>query len=194
MKLIPHTSTFVSAKNGTIMLHEFLWWKILFAGGFEQSGPYVVGLWSEALAQVRHASSILIIGLGLGDNVRITQKRFPKAQIVVIEWDPMIIQIAREAKRFEVRNVTIREGDLREILPTLTHSYDLILSDAFFGDKPEVGIGTSVGESFARILAPGGTLMLNASRTPAAIEYLSHYVPLKKSWKFKDNTVALFRM
>jgi spermidine synthase len=193
MRLIPRISRFESEKNGSITVKEFLGRKILFAGGFEQSGPYVTGLWSDALKKMsHHPSSVLIVGLGLGDNVHIVQKQFPQADITVIEWDPVIIKIAQEAKRFDIDNVRIIEGDLRDVLPTLPHSYDLILSDAFFGDKPDVGMDTQAGESFNKILNQDGMLLLNSSRTPEAIEHLSHFLKLQHTWKFRDNTVAMF--
>ncbi len=193
MRLLPRVSRYKSEKNGDITVKEFLGRKILFAGGFEQSGPYVIGLWSDALKKVdHHPHSVLIVGLGLGDSVRLVQQQFPEASITVIEWDPVIIKIAREAKRFDATSVRIIEGDLRDVLPTLTDSYDLIFSDAFFGDKPDVGMDTEAGEAFKKLLHKDGVLLLNSSRTPAATEYLSRFLKLQRTWRFRDNTVAMF--
>ena len=195
MRFFPKSYTLKSEKNGIIEVREFWWWVVVYAGGFEQSGPYVTELWRRAVQKVRRprrVTSVLLLGLCVGDNVRIAQARFPNAQVTAIEWDQAMIDLALSLHRFK-KTPQIIHGDIREVLPTLTEKYDVILSDAFYGDKPDVGAdGNTVGESLSRILSPDGCYILNSSRTSAATEYISKFLTFKKKWRFRDNTVAMF--
>lgn len=193
MRLLPREYTIASEKNGIVRVREFLWWVSVYAGGFEQSGPYVHGLWRHALAHVRNidVKRVLIVGVCAGDNIRLVQRRFPRAEVIAVEWDSALIALAKKLHRFTP--VEIIHGDMREVLPTLVGPFDLILSDAFYGDMPDVGANdTRVGGALARLLSPSGLYILNASRTLAAIEYISHFLRQKASWHYRDNTVALF--
>jgi spermidine synthase len=195
MRFFPKHYTLQSEKNGTVSVTESFFGITVYAGGFEQSGPYLLGLWGRAVREIKSPESIrsvLLIGLGGGSNVSIAEKRFRNARITAIEWDKVMIDLAVRLHQFK-KEPHIIHGDIRNMLPALTEKYDVILSDAFYGDKPDVGIdGNVVGESLPLLLSPKGACILNASRTPESIEYISRFLKLKKKWRYRDNTVAMF--
>ena len=99
---------------------------------------------------------ILEIGTAVGYSALLMCQVMPKAcHITTIENYEKRIPIAREniARAGKEKEITLLEGDAREILPTLNESYDLIFMDAAKGQYlaflPEV----------LRLLKPGGLLV-----------------------------------
>lgn len=195
MYLFPNTKYFLSEKNGTITVVRFLNSARVFAGGAEQSGPYVKGLWQDALRYLPDTivvRNVLMIGLAGGSALAQVERRFPQASITVIEWDPVMVEIAQELHgSANFPHVII--GDSYDVLPTLQGNYDLIIEDAFFGDLPEQRIGEEVpGRALVRLLTHQGYVLANISRTLSLIPKLQTFLTLEDSWKFKYNTVVLF--
>ncbi|MCX6820166.1 MAG: methyltransferase domain-containing protein [Candidatus Adlerbacteria bacterium] len=194
MKIFPTSWSFESEKNGRIDVVEWLWSAQVYGGGFEQSGSYVTALWKQALKKIHHPNlvkRVLVLGVCAGDNIRLAQRRFKNAEIIAVEWDKKMIDLAAELKRF--KPVTMLYGDLRAVLPTLEGQFDLILGDAFYNDASE---GTeddpTFGKTLTRLLAPDGVYILNAVHRFESIDYVSKYLTLKKQWLFRVNKVTLF--
>lgn len=99
---------------------------------------------------------ILEVGAAIGFSALLMSTYAPEGcHITTIENYEKRIPIAREniARAGKEKEITLLEGDAREILPTLNESYDLIFMDAAKGQYlaflPEV----------LRLLKPGGLLV-----------------------------------
>lgn len=195
MNIFPKTFTVPSEKNGLITVEQFLGCTKVWAGGFEQSGPYVTKLWRQALTHMpknQKVADILIVGLGGGCSLRTIEKRYPDARITVVEWDRAMVDIALRLHLF-TRMPEILVGDVCSVLPTLHIKFDLILSDAFFGGVPEPRLGEdSHTQSLAHVLAPSGRIILNAFKTPLLIPINGPYLHHEETWEFEYNQVVMF--
>ncbi len=191
MYLLPHKYVVQSEKNGPITVQQFLNRVTVYAGGFEQTGPYVTGLWRTALRKVAGApvKRVLLLGLGGGRHVREVEKAFPNAAITAIEWDPAMVAIAKKVAGWHTEP-TIVVGDVYDVVPTLpSHAYDLICIDAFFGDTPEPRIAEgNTLQALQKILAPNGTILINISRHLEFISAFEQVFSVEEVWKFKQNT------
>lgn len=188
--------TIQSEKNGRIDVARIFGRTTVYAGGFEQSGPYVEGLWKRALQEIPQqveVKNVLMLGLGGGSALRLLNKAYPHARIVVVEWDPVMLHIAKELHMYS-REPSIIEGDILTIIPVLVESFDLVLGDVFFGDKPDAGLmDKQVGAGLNRILTEQGICMVNISRNPMIIDALRGRLAFVKTIPYRVNTVALFR-
>jgi spermidine synthase len=194
MNLLPKRWSFESEKNGTAQVWQWLGYTEVYARGLEQSGSYVTSLWRHALKKVpypKQVQSVLILGVCLGDNIRLAQRLFVHANIVAIEWDQTMVDLALVCKRFEPVQIIV--GDLRTVLPTLDQTFDVILGDAFYSDNPNVHeADPTFGHNLSRVLAPGGMYILNAAHQFESMHYVARFLKLQKQWRFRANRLALF--
>lgn len=107
---------------------------------------------------------VLVLGLGGGTSARYYQETYPRAEIVGVELDPTVVEVARRYFGLPP-GVEVRTGDARAFLARDRRHYDLIVVDAF--RFPYVPFQLTTREFFelARLhLEPGGALMLNVGR------------------------------
>ena len=134
MKKLFQKYTLQSEKNGPITVVRFLKWSTVYAGGFDQSSAYLVKLWGRGIAEVPKntpVQTVCMLGLGGGCALRVIEKRFPEARVTVIEWDPVMVRIAKDLHQFR-KEPEILIGDVCDVLPNLHRQFDLVLGDAFF--------------------------------------------------------------
>ncbi len=132
--------TFHSEKNGDILVRRFFGSVELVVGNCFQSGPYMEHLFRKLLRAIPVSYApkrILLLGLGGGSAVREIARRFPKAHIVAMEYDPVMVEIARTEylKPNELERTEILVGDAKDQLATPQKPYDLILLDIFRGSS-----------------------------------------------------------
>ncbi len=84
--------------NGKIKIVKFGNHYAAWVGGFEQSGPIVAGLWKKATdnIEMERGGKLLILGLGCGAMVNYLAKKFPQAQIVGVEIDPVMLALGKK--------------------------------------------------------------------------------------------------
>ena len=187
-----------SEKNGLIQCTRWFGrWEVT-AGGCGQTTPYVRALWKKALRRIperRSIKQVLSLGLGAGGQLPLLRRRFPGAFITVIEWDPVMIHLARTLRIYTPdERISIKEGDARELVPTLAQTYDLITVDLFRGSDPSpVLVDASFIWALASKLAPRGYLLLNVYQTNAVLPFFDHALSRQATWRYWYNTVALYR-
>lgn len=120
---------------------SFFGQKSVWIGGFQQSGPLVEKLWSEALASFwpeSRISKILILGLGCGSVLKPLLKKFPNCQITGVEIDKEMIDIGKKYFNLEkYTNLKIVCDDAKNFCEKTKEKYDLILVDMYKGNVPE---------------------------------------------------------
>lgn len=184
-----------SDKNGAIRCTRTLGsWEVV-GGGFFQSSDYVTKMWRRAIGRVPREGvrRVLVLGLGGGGCVAALEKRFPRAKITAIEWDPVMVQAADRMKMYG-RRPEVLVGDARELVPKLQGKFDLILGDIFQGALPSQAFRDA---DFFRMVADKlkreGYFILNGFRNPEIFDVARQAMGEHRTWRFQYNRLALFR-
>jgi len=129
--------------------------------------------WARALAParaLRPRPRILLVGLGGGTQVHLLKRYGTPRLITVIERDPIVIGVANEW--FGLKSIgalEIRCADAELAIRQLTRSrrrFDFIMDDVSY--KASIDEAVRAARDLARLLAPGGVLVLNQHRRRAA--------------------------
>src|SRR5204863_9626379 len=115
----------------------------------------------EALAAVGEPKRILEIGTGTGSGASILKARFPDAEVTGVDLSPEMVRIAQT----KVPGVTFEPADASR-LPFADGSFDLVAQNnvpVYFGE-------------IARVLAPGGPVLITSTFGPATPHYTPHKV------------------
>lgn len=128
----------ISEKNGEICIRKFFGFVEIMVGGYYQSGPYIDRLFRKFLKVIpkKHpVKQVLLLGLGGGSAIRELKKRFPKAYVTAVEYDPIMVDLAKTLylKPNDLASVEIILGNAKEVVRTIQKKFDLILSDLFIG-------------------------------------------------------------
>jgi SAM-dependent methyltransferase len=115
---------------------------------------------------------VLEVGCGRGIALPVLAERLRPSSLVGVDIDPALVAIARRQMRAAELDVTVLEGDVRE-LPFDDGSFDLVID---FGTCYHVGGGVSGARTalseIGRVLRPGGRFV---HETPVA-QHLAHPV------------------
>ncbi len=169
------------------------------SGGTGQANAYLNALWRTTLRRVipdpQSIARILILGFGTGGAFYEFYRRFPRAHIVTVEIDPVMIELAR---RFGALRGSpwpeIHLGSAEQVLPTLHGRFDLIISDMFVGH--DVAADTSspaLMRELNRLAHPNGHLIVNAYREPIFFDGFSSAFATVQTWKYAANWIGHFR-
>lgn len=144
------------------------------AGGWDANeSPNRTHAMTEALGSVGDPKRILEIGSGTGSGTAILKARFPNADITGVDLSPEMVRIATA----KVPGVTFEPADASR-LPFPDGSFDLVAQNnvpVYFGE-------------IARVLAPGGRILVTSTFGPVTPYYTPHKVLTKRFGKlgFKD--------
>jgi spermidine synthase len=125
--------------NGQIKVRSFLGRVSVWVGGYEQSGPLVRKVWQKALKELplpkqgELLRNVLILGLGCGVAAKLISEKFPNAKITGVEIDPVMVEIGK--KYFGLSGIQIKIMDAVSFIKRTRQKFDLILIDAYFGNK-----------------------------------------------------------
>jgi hypothetical protein len=184
-----------SKKNTAIKCtRRFGSWEVV-GGGFFQSSDYVTKMWKRAISRVPREGirRILVLGLGGGGCIAPLCKRFPRAKITAIEWDPIMVEAAYRMGMYG-KKPDILVGDARRLVPELSGMFDLILGDIFQGSEPFQTLRDA--EFFASVTAKlerEGYFILNGFRNPEIFGVARQVMGEHRNWRFRYNRLALFR-
>lgn len=201
MSFLYESRTYSSEKNGLIRCIRILGRRYVRVDGIDQTSPCVNAIWKKALRRIPKNSGVkkvLILGFGAGGNIKLIHNRFPGAKIMAVEWDPVMVDIAKELKFFKVNNqpLLIIE-DVSKAVPRLNElkkQFDLLIVDLFRGAKPAPALyEKQFIASLAGIMAPNGCLLINAFKNPEIFEVFDEYLSRMSSWRFNINRLALYR-
>lgn len=193
-------TSFSSEKNGIIFVSRFFGSVELVVGNCFQSGPYIDRLFRKLLRYIPlvHApKDILLLGLGGGGAVREIKKRFPKARIVAMEYDPVMVEIARTIYLHaqELNSVEILVGDARELLAASSKKYDVIFVDLFVGSSVSPLLETDLFvKQLASSLGRDGYLAVNFYKQKNTISLM--FDTVFSRWndvRYASNAMAIYR-
>lgn len=106
----------------------------------------------------------LALGVGTGTAISHVYRRHPQAEILGVEWDPQVLELAVEYFRLPIENrVRLVEADVRTYGPRIEGSFDLIYLDVYFHEEtPKVLYSSLYLNELSKRLEPGGILAINA--------------------------------
>ena len=127
----------------------------------------------QALEHVEPPGTVLEIGSGTGSGTQILKARFPDARITGVDLSPEMVRIATT----KVPGVTFEPADASQ-LPFADRSFDLVVQNnvpVYFSE-------------IARVLAPGGRVLITSTFGPATPYYTPHNVLRRRFEKlgFRD--------
>jgi SAM-dependent methyltransferase len=136
------------------------------AGGWdERENPGRVQALGQALEVVGEPARILEIGSGTGSGTALLKARFPNAEVTGVDLSPEMVRIAQA----KVPGVTFEPADAAR-LPFPDASFDLIAQNnvpVYFNE-------------LARVLAPGGRVLITSTFGPVTPYYTPHDVLRKR--------------
>ena len=182
--------------NGKIEVIEQFGKKSIRVEGLEQSGPMVEKIWEKGLTktpqtpQILKTSNCLILGLGGGSVVKLIDKHFPKARILGIEIDPMMIELGKKYLNLsEYKNLEIKITDAFKWVQKsggLNNQtiFDLILVDLYLGRGiPEKIEDDQFLKNLKGLLTKKGIVIFNRLRGQGEGKELEQFLnKLKKSY------------
>ena len=116
-----------------------------------------------ALALPAECKDVLLIGLGGASLPKFIQRQFPDLRLDIVELDPDVVKVAQQYFSFRGSpNTRVLVLDGRLFLKRIEKKYDVILLDAYAGDRVPFHMTTL---EFVRLvksrLAPGGVVATN---------------------------------
>lgn len=134
-----------------IKVRKFLWQTSVWVGGFQQSGPLVEKLWSDAL------KNVLILGLGCGSAIKPLRKKFPNCQITGVEINSEMIEIGKKYFNLDkIPNLKIIYAPAQKFISQTKQKFDLILVDLYKG-----GVQEKQKINYRKILTKNGVVLIN---------------------------------
>jgi len=187
---------YYSPNNGVIVCRRFLgqWW--VFVEGYDQSSPYIKNMWRGALRRLPlnfTAGRVLLLGLGAGSIINDLHSRFVDASITAVDYDAIMVNIAKELQLFDQSICEVIIGDVTDVVPKLDSKFDLIVVDLYRGNKTAPILeDDKFLNSISQKLSATGHLLLNVfENTPLLSKFDQHFIR-KESWTFQYNTLALY--
>ena len=186
-----------SEKNGKIFFRRlFGRWKVT-VGGYDQTSRYITDMWKDALRRVPPnliVKKVLLLGFGAGGTIELLREQFPKSQITVVEWDPVMVEIAGRIKFFEPgEDIQIILGDANLFVPELADRFDVIIFDLYCGEQPQLINDPAFREVMRRRLSPSGFLVANVFHDAPILERFGETWKMVRSWRFKFNRLGLLQ-
>lgn len=187
-----------SEKNGTIAVEKILGTTNIIVDNCFEAGPYLITMWKRALKKLPKnyaPKNALILGLGGGNIIALLQANYPGIKITIIEWDDVMIAVAKELKLFKLTpEVRISNRDAYEAVQRMSERFDCIFVDLFTGPVPPLFLGDrDFICNVAKLLKDDGYLFLNVYRHLEYLEKFKSSFSEEEIWKFRLNTLGLYR-
>jgi len=146
--------------------------------GLTQSGGVVYGVWKSTLSKAKRRKpevlNCLILGLGGGSAATLIKKYWPRAQVVGVDIDPLIVKMGR--KYLGLKDLKVIFSDAADFLKKSKKKFDLILIDTYIGyEFPKKFEGESFLKNVKKSLVPFGIAVFNrlymADRRAMAVRF-----------------------
>lgn len=200
MKWFAEEHRYRSDKNGEIIVRRDLGVWFISVLDCYQTGPYTHKMWHQALPRARarfpEISTVLMLGLGAGGEIRTINTYFPDSRLTVMEYDPQMIEIAKSlGLHHPLPFPRVICADAYTEVSKLTESYDLILVDMFSGPEPVAFItDPSFIDALKEHLNEHGVVLVNAHKRPEYLEpYKKAFPHYPDTWLFRLNNLGLFQ-
>lgn len=159
--------------NKTIVVEKYFGQNRMVVDGFWQSGKYAERNTYLCLRNLpldkRSEKNILFLGLGGGSGIKIINRLYPKAQIIGVDIDPVMVEMGRKYFDLkEAKNFKITISDAFEFVKKFPKNkyFDIVLTDLYIGcDTPPLSQTIVFLKELKRILKDHGVYAVNGSYT-----------------------------
>lgn len=138
----------------------------MFVEGYDQSSPYIRKMWRDALRRLPPnfiTGRVLLLGLGAGSIVNDLHSRFKNPSIIAVDYDAIMVNIAKELELFDRSACEVIIGDVTDVVPKLNDEFDLIVVDLYKGNKTAPILEQAEFlNAISQKLSPSGKLLINA--------------------------------
>ena len=109
------------------------------AEGLTQSGGIVESIWKSTINKIKDkdVESCLILGYGGGTVAKLVRKNWPKAKIIGVDIDTVIVELGRKYLGLG-KDIKVEISDAKNFVSSLNpirDRYDLVIVDLYNGDK-----------------------------------------------------------
>ncbi len=139
----------------------------LIVGGMVQSGGLVRKIWDKAIGKLhkdkKKIKKVLVLGFGCGDCAFKVKKYYPKAEIIGVEIDKKIIDVAEcYFNLHKLKNLTVINADGVKFINQTKEKFDLVVVDVYLGQKmPKVFRGEKFFKRVEGVLNKKGVIIIN---------------------------------
>jgi spermidine synthase len=118
---------------------------------------------TAALALHPAPKSVLLVGLGGASLPKFIQKNYPDLKLDIVDIDPDVVKVCQAWFEFKpAKNTRVIVMDGRMFLKRATETYDIIMLDAYAGDRIPFHMTTQEFVALVKTrLAPGGLVATN---------------------------------
>lgn len=155
--------------NGEIKIIESFGRYAIYVGGAPQSGAEITPMWDKVIKRVHSSEfivqSCLVLGIGGGDVIKIIRKHYKDAEIIGVDNDPVMIEIAKKYFGLgEISKCKIVISDASDYIKKInTIKFDLIVVDLFIGKlNPLSSRGRDFLLGLKRVKATSGIIIYNS--------------------------------
>jgi spermidine synthase len=129
-----------------------------------QSGGVVYVIWKETLKKIANSNfkinDCLILGLGGGSVAKLVRKYWPKAKVIGVDIDPVIVELGK--KYLDLKGIDIVIADAKDFVKKSKNKYDLIVVDTYLGDNyPSEFESSTFLNSVTKLLKVNGLIVFN---------------------------------
>lgn len=167
-----------------VVVRDLAWGTHIMAGGLTQSGGVAGEIWKTSLRKLRpwfsDPGQVLILGLGGGSIVGIVRRFWPRAEIVGVDIDPVIVNLGKKYLGLKKLGIEVKIQDALEYArgaKKKAKKYDLICVDLYVGDSfPQKFEEGKFLELIRKLLTKKGVVVFNrlyyGDKRPLAMKFL----------------------
>jgi len=157
-----------SQHNGKLtVVKDVAWGTYIRGGGLPQSGGLAEKIWRISLGEIKDKTvdTVLIVGLGGGGIAKIIRGMWPKAKIVGVDIDKVMVDLGKKYLGLDKTNTEIHIEDATKFVANLIaekQKYDLICVDTYIGEVfPEKFLSTAFLKDLKKLLNTDGVVIYN---------------------------------
>jgi len=169
--------------NGEIKIYRVFGEPRMAIGGLLQSGGIISTIWQKAAERIARqrlvVKNILILGLGCGTVAKVFSQKFPKAKMLGVEIDPLVIKLGKSyfdlgkipKLKIECEDVLktvdklipiLNDKNFKKTQPLALKHFELIVVDVYLGEKiPEKTESLNFLRKLKNLLKPAGLVVFN---------------------------------
>lgn len=190
-----------SKKNGNIFVYKDLFgpWQVS-VDNTGQTTQYTYAMWVDLfkrlqpLFKTRQTKRILMLGLGAGGQIATLHDQFPDSSLTVVEYDEEMAALTQELGLYKPHPFpTLLLGDAKDVVPSISEQFDLIIIDLFAGEEPSpLGADEKFLEAIRARLTSRGVLLMNVYKRKEYLETAAKFFENNQIWMFRLNNLGAF--
>ncbi len=161
--------------------------------------PYTHDMWKTVLTDTKtyttkSPTSVLMLGLGAGGQIRTLHSLFENCTVIAVEYDPTMVDLFERLRLYApFPKPTVITGDAKHVVSQLTETYSLVLVDLFIGPDPAPFISSpEFLNNVKKLLADDGLVIINANATPRHLDAAGSILKQKRRWQYETNHLGLY--